>query len=231
MKKPRTPKTKLKAEEELGIEVSEITEQLRERFKINASGGVIIARVARGSLASEAGFRPGDVIVEVNGDAVGGLEEYHDAVAEHGSSGTLLFLIERGGRTIYLGVKDGARVMIEEKLAELGIELAEKVPALGSYVPATVSGNLIFVSGQLPVEKGKLLFMGKVGSDLTVEGGLCGGETCGDKRPLCDQSYLGRSSPAKQNRQGDRLRGERPRIYRTAQGSKRCLGAFLRHTL
>ncbi len=59
--------------------------------------------------------------------------------------------------------------MIEEKLAELGIELAEKVPALGSYVPATVSGNLIFVSGQLPVKKGKLLFTGKVGSDLTVE--------------------------------------------------------------
>ncbi len=61
--------------------------------------------------------------------------------------------------------------MIEKKLAELGIELAEKVPALGSYVPATVSGNLIFVSGQLPVQEGKLVFMGKVGSDLTVENG------------------------------------------------------------
>lgn len=61
--------------------------------------------------------------------------------------------------------------MIEEKLAELGIELADEVPALGSYVPATVSGNLIFVSGQLPVKKGKLLFMGKVGSDLAVEEG------------------------------------------------------------
>ena len=61
--------------------------------------------------------------------------------------------------------------MIEEKLAELGIELTEKVPALGSYVPATVSGNLIFISGQLPVCDGKLGFTGKVGSDLTVEQG------------------------------------------------------------
>lgn len=61
--------------------------------------------------------------------------------------------------------------MIEEKLAELGIELAEEIPALGSYIPATVSGNLIFVSGQLPVKKGKLLFLGKVGSDLAVEDG------------------------------------------------------------
>ena len=98
---------KLKAEEELGIEVSEITEQLRNRFNIQASGGVVIAKVARGSLASEAGFRPGDVILEVNGDAVGGLDEYQGALDEHGSKETLLFLIERRGRTIYLGVKVG----------------------------------------------------------------------------------------------------------------------------
>lgn len=98
---------KLKAEEELGIEVSEITDQLRNRFKINASGGVIIVKVARGGLASEAGFRPGDVILEVNGDAVGGLDEYQEALEEQGFKGTLLFLVERGGRTIYLGVKTG----------------------------------------------------------------------------------------------------------------------------
>lgn len=98
---------KLKAEEDLGIEVSEITDQLRNRFRINAPGGVIIVRVARGSLASEAGFRPGDVILEVNGDAVGGLDEYQEALEEHGLKGTLLFLIERAGRTIYLGVKTG----------------------------------------------------------------------------------------------------------------------------
>jgi len=61
--------------------------------------------------------------------------------------------------------------MIEEKLSELGIELAKEVPALGSYVPATVSGNLIFISGQLPVKDGELLLTGKVGSDLTVEQG------------------------------------------------------------
>ena len=61
--------------------------------------------------------------------------------------------------------------MIEEKLSELGIELTKKVSALGSYVPATVSGNLIFISGQLPVKDGELLLTGKVGSDLTVEQG------------------------------------------------------------
>ncbi|MCY4263083.1 MAG: RidA family protein [Candidatus Dadabacteria bacterium] len=62
--------------------------------------------------------------------------------------------------------------MIKQRLLELGIDLAEEVPALGSYVPAMVSGNLIFVSGQLPVERGALCFTGKVGSDLTVEQGF-----------------------------------------------------------
>ncbi len=96
---------KLKTEEKLGIEVSEITQQLRNRFKIKASGGVIIVNVAPGSLASESGFRAGDVILEVNGDSVNGLDEYRGALEEHGSGRTLLFLIERGGRTIYLGIK------------------------------------------------------------------------------------------------------------------------------
>ena len=61
---------KLKAEEELGVKASEITQQLRDRFNIQASGGVIIVNIAPGSLASESGLRPGDVILEVNGDSV-----------------------------------------------------------------------------------------------------------------------------------------------------------------
>ena len=98
---------KLKTEEELGIKVSEITQQLRNRFKIKASGGVIIVNVAPGSLASESGLRAGDVILEVNGDSVDGLDEYQEVLEKHGSGETLLFLIERGGRTIYLGIKTG----------------------------------------------------------------------------------------------------------------------------
>lgn len=97
----------LKTGEKLGIETSEITQELRSRFRINASGGVIIVNVSPGSLASESGFRAGDVILEVNGESVDGLDEYQRALAKHGSERTLLFLIERGGRTIYLGVRTG----------------------------------------------------------------------------------------------------------------------------
>ncbi len=61
--------------------------------------------------------------------------------------------------------------MIDKRLAELGIRLAEKGSAFGSYVPVTMSENLIFVSGQLPVENGNLCFEGKLGSDLLAEQG------------------------------------------------------------
>ena len=39
---------------------------------------------------------------------------------------------------------------------------------MGSYVPARIVGNLIYVSGQLPVEDGKLKYEGKLGFDLDV---------------------------------------------------------------
>lgn len=61
--------------------------------------------------------------------------------------------------------------MIENKLKELGIELTESPSIFGAYIPANISGNLLFISGQLPVKDGKLQYNGKLGSDLTVEQG------------------------------------------------------------
>ena len=96
---------KLKTEEKLGIEVSAITQQLRNLFKIKASEGVVITNIEPEGLASESGLRLGDVILEINGDSVDGPEEYHKALDEYGLKKTLLFFIERAGRTIYLGIK------------------------------------------------------------------------------------------------------------------------------
>ncbi len=61
--------------------------------------------------------------------------------------------------------------MIIQKLKELGIELTETPAALGSYIPSNFTGNILYISGQLPVKSGKLEYEGKVGSDLTVEDG------------------------------------------------------------
>ena len=55
--------------------------------------------------------------------------------------------------------------MIEEKLKQLGIILPTPPTPAGSYVPAIKTGNLLFISGQILMEDGKVLFTGKVTDD------------------------------------------------------------------
>ena len=63
--------------------------------------------------------------------------------------------------------------MIEEKILALGIELPNAPQSAGSYVQVAITGNLVFVSGQLPVEPGSIpmqvKFKGKVGKDISLE--------------------------------------------------------------
>lgn len=55
--------------------------------------------------------------------------------------------------------------MIEEKLKTLGINLPIPPTPAGSYIPAVKTGNLLFISGQIPMENGKVIFSGKVSDD------------------------------------------------------------------
>ncbi len=67
---------------------------------------------------------------------------------------------------------EGRAIKAEEKLKELGIVIPQISAPLGSYRPAAVSGNLIFVSGQLPIKEGRLLYKGKVGGEVSLEEGI-----------------------------------------------------------
>ncbi len=57
----------------------------------------------------------------------------------------------------------------EEKLKSLGIVLPELPKPLGSYVPFVRAGDLVYLSGMLPLKDGKLLRTGKVGGAVTLE--------------------------------------------------------------
>ncbi len=59
--------------------------------------------------------------------------------------------------------------MIEEKLKSLDISLPTPPKPAGSYVPVVISKHLAFVSGQIPMQEGKLIFSGKVPSVQTIE--------------------------------------------------------------
>ncbi len=56
-----------------------------------------------------------------------------------------------------------------ERLHELGLNLPEVAQPLASYVPAVRTGNLIFVSGQLPMVDGRMPLEGKVGAEVSLE--------------------------------------------------------------
>lgn len=52
-----------------------------------------------------------------------------------------------------------------ERLAELGVTLPPVAKPLAAYVPAVRTGNLVYTSGQLPLEGGEIDHTGKVGAD------------------------------------------------------------------
>lgn len=60
---------------------------------------------------------------------------------------------------------------IDERLAELGITLPNVVPPVAVYVPAVISGNLVYTSGQLPMVDGVLPTTGKLGAEVSDEQG------------------------------------------------------------
>jgi enamine deaminase RidA (YjgF/YER057c/UK114 family) len=59
----------------------------------------------------------------------------------------------------------------EENIKKLGYTLPESVPPAASYVPYVVTGNLVVISGQLPMKDGKPQFIGTLGKDISLEEG------------------------------------------------------------
>ena len=60
---------------------------------------------------------------------------------------------------------------VEDKLKELGLTLPEPPRPVATYDPAARAGNLLFISGQLPLVDGRLQKMGKVGGQFTLDEG------------------------------------------------------------
>ena len=68
--------------------------------------------------------------------------------------------------------------LIEVKLAELGITLPRPAPPIATYVPYVVTGDLVVISGQLPLLDGKLLVTGKLGGTVALEAGQQASQRC-----------------------------------------------------
>lgn len=66
----------------------------------------------------------------------------------------------------------------ESRLAALGIELGNPLAPVANFVPALVTGNLLFVSGQLPFENGRIPYFGRVGIECSLDDGKAAARLC-----------------------------------------------------
>ena len=67
---------------------------------------------------------------------------------------------------------------IENKLKELNIELPNAPDPVGAYVAFKKIGNLLYISGQLPIASDGKMIKGKIGKDLTLEDGQKASRLC-----------------------------------------------------
>ena len=69
--------------------------------------------------------------------------------------------------------------LIEDKLKKLNIVLPEPKAPVGAYVATKIVGNLLFISGQVSIDKSTKLITGKIGKDLNLDEGYEAAKRCG----------------------------------------------------
>ena len=67
---------------------------------------------------------------------------------------------------------------IEQRLADLGLSLPPAAAPAANYVPFTVAGSLLFISGQVPIEDGRIAVTGKLGDGVDLERGQEAARLC-----------------------------------------------------
>ena len=79
----------------------------------------------------------------------------------------------------------------DKKISDLGIILPEAKDPVGNYAATKIIGKLLYISGQISIDRNGKLIKGKVGKDLTVEEGYSAAKRCGlsilaQARKACD---------------------------------------------
>jgi len=94
----------------IGVEPNELSPELAETFGVKkATEGVIITGVLQDGPAAQAGMRPGDVIVQVDGKKVGNVSELLTAVAALKPGEASAFNVQRGDAMVELNISPGVR--------------------------------------------------------------------------------------------------------------------------
>ena len=67
---------------------------------------------------------------------------------------------------------------IESRLAELGITLPTPAAPIANYIPYSITGKLVVISGQIPLRDGKVAYAGKLGAEVSLADGVAAARLC-----------------------------------------------------
>ena len=105
-KPPPAKEQPAKAKQSLGLTLTALTPEIRQRYSIPSSvTGVLVTAVDGKSSAAEKGIRPGDIIVEVAQEKVTKPEEVIAKVQKIGPNKSVLLLVNRGGELSFVAVR------------------------------------------------------------------------------------------------------------------------------
>jgi serine protease Do len=96
---------KAQSQDSLGMQGQNITPELAQSLGLVNAEGVLVSDVTAGRPAAEAGIKRGDIITEVDRKSIRDMADYRRSLGNIKKGRTVLFLIRRGGTTIYIAVK------------------------------------------------------------------------------------------------------------------------------
>ncbi len=95
----------VKAQENLGLVVTDLTKELAAQLRTSETRGVVVREVKPGSLAEDAGILRGDIIKQINNAAIKNSSEYAKVVATLKKGGLVRFLLQRGESALFVVMK------------------------------------------------------------------------------------------------------------------------------
>ena len=91
---------------ELGVDVSEITPEIKYKLGLESDEGVVITHVESGSVAQYNGLRRADVITRINGKDISSSKDFYSKISKANFKKGVRIAIKRKGGRLFLFIKE-----------------------------------------------------------------------------------------------------------------------------
>ncbi|HVJ09633.1 MAG TPA: PDZ domain-containing protein [Acidisarcina sp.] len=144
----------------LGVDIRDIDSDRAGALKLKEAKGAEIVTVDHDAPAGKSGLRVHDVILEMNGQAVEGVEQLRRLLRETPSGRTVTFVVSRNGVLTNVSVQLADRATVEQEAWNNHISVPEPPPAMGFN--SSTAGSPHGLMGGWSLGKGSALYVGAI---------------------------------------------------------------------